>query len=64
MESGIIWTAEEGWLKCPTCNKKLQRIDRNTEAENMPIWCPRCSKEYKFSIHRDRSATTPESRNL
>lgn len=56
MESAIIWTADEGWFKCPACQKKLQRIDRTTEAENVPIWCPRCSKEYRLSIRRDRSA--------
>ena len=56
VNSGIIWTEQEGWLQCPICHKKLQRIERTTEAENLPIWCPRCAKEYKLSIRRDRSA--------
>ena len=54
--SDILYTAQDGYISCPTCGKKLQRITRETEAENLPIWCPRCRMETIITIHRDRSA--------
>ena len=48
--------AKDGWICCPICKKKLQRITAKTEAENLPIWCPRCRQEYTTEIRRDRSA--------
>lgn len=63
--SGKIKAAEKGWITCPICHRKLQRVAPDTRAENLPIWCPRCKTEYTVSIPtRDRSATTPESMNL
>lgn len=62
MDSDILVTEEKGWFTCPTCRRKLQRVAPETRAEHLPIWCPRCKREYNVSIHRDRSATTPESR--
>lgn len=64
MVSDILMTKQKGWITCPICNRKLQRVAPETTAENLPIWCPRCKQEYIIQIHRDRSATTPESRNL
>ena len=56
MKSDIIIPAQDGWICCPTCSKKLLRVRPETEAENLPIWCPRCRQEYTVEIHRDRSA--------
>lgn len=53
---GILFTAHDGFIECPSCRKKIQRITRETEAENLPVWCPRCRKEIVIEIHRDRSA--------
>ena len=55
MKSDILMTAQDGWITCPTCHKKLQRITAETEVENLPIWCPRCRREYTTEIRRDRS---------
>ena len=55
-KSDIIMPAQDGWICCPTCRKKLQRITAETKAENLPIWCPRCRRELITEIHRDRSA--------
>ena len=56
MKNDILLTAKNGWIICPACHKKIQRITPRTEAENLPIWCPRCRVEYTIDIHRDRSA--------
>lgn len=55
-ESVILIVAADGWFTCPGCHKNLLRITRATTAENLPIWCPRCHKEYTIEIQRDRSA--------
>ena len=55
-KSDIIMPAQDGWICCPTCRKKLQRITAETKAENLPIWCPRCRRELITEIHRARSA--------
>ena len=57
MISDILVTAKDGWICCPNCHKKLLRMTAETEAENLPIWCPRCSREFTIEIRkRDRSA--------
>lgn len=61
VDSVILFTAEEGWITCPICKKKLLRVEYETEAENLPLRCPRCKREYITHIRRDRSAMTPES---
>ena len=52
----IIMPAQDGWITCPSCRKKLLKITADTEAENLPIRCPRCKEEYNLQIRRDRSA--------
>ena len=64
VDSGKIKAEQKGWITCPICHRKLQRVAPETTAENLPVWCPRCKTEYTVSINRDRSATTPESKNL
>ena len=54
--SGTIKPAKDGWITCPSCSKKLLRVRPETEAENLPIWCPRCRQEIIVNIERDRSA--------
>ena len=56
MKSDILVPAKDGWICCPHCHKKLQRITVDTQAENLPIWCPRCRMELITNIERDRSA--------
>lgn len=55
-KSDILLSVQKGWLTCPACHKKLQRVDPDTEASHLPVWCPRCRIEYQATIHRDRSA--------
>ena len=56
VKSDILVPAQDEWICCPNCHKKLQRVRPETEAENLPIWCPRCRVEYTTEIRRDRSA--------
>ena len=57
VKNDILVASQDGWITCPTCRKKLQRITAETEAENLPVWCPRCRREYTTEIRkRDRSA--------
>ena len=62
LNSDIMLTVQKGWITCPHCQKKLQRVAADTSAQNLPVWCPRCRIEYRVQIDRDRSAKTPESR--
>ena len=37
---------KKGFLVCPVCRQRTpQRIDKNTKADNLPLWCPRCKNE-------------------
>ena len=56
MKSDILLTVQKGWIICPSCHKKIQRVNKDTEAVNLPVWCPRCRVEYTTQILRDRSA--------
>ena len=45
---------KNGWLTCPVChrNKKLLRIDCNTEAKGLPVFCRDCRHESILDISR------------
>ena len=36
----------DGVYYCPKGHRTSQRINKNTNAENMPIWCKHCKKAY------------------
>ena len=35
-----------GWYYCPAGHKTGQRIEKNSNIENTPIWCKHCKKSY------------------
>jgi len=35
-----------GWYYCPAGHKTGQRIEKNSNIENTPIWCKHCKKAY------------------
>lgn len=39
-------TIKDGWYYCPHGHKTPQRIEKDTNAVNMPIWCKLCKKAY------------------
>lgn len=44
----------DGWVTCPVClrNKRLLRIDPETEATALPVYCRDCKKEIILDIAR------------
>lgn len=46
-----------GWIICPHCrrNRKLLRIDPETEAHGLPVWCRDCKTEIILDIARGQS---------
>ena len=35
-----------GWYYCPAGHKTGQRVEKNSNIENTPIWCKHCKKAY------------------
>ena len=55
-ENGTIFPTAGGFLTCPNCGKqKLQRLEPDTEAHALPVYCSRCRREYKIDIRRARA---------
>ena len=46
-----------GWLICPVCkrNKHLLRIQPETEAKDLPVYCRDCKTEMIVNIDRGQS---------
>ena len=37
---------KEEWILCPLCqNKTRNRIRKDTELKNFPLYCPKCKRE-------------------
>ena len=50
-------TVKDGWLTCPNCrrNKRLMRVDAETEGNRIHAWCPKCKNEVVLNIARGLS---------
>ena len=50
-------TVKDGWITCPNCrrNKRLLRIDPDTEAVGLPVYCRDCKAEIILDIARGQS---------
>ena len=50
-------TVKDGWVACPVCrrNRRLIRIDPNTEATDLPVFCRDCKSEIILNIERGQS---------
>lgn len=46
-----------GWITCPNCrrNHRLLRIDDETEAQCLPVYCRTCRTEIILNIERGQS---------
>ena len=46
-----------GWVTCPECgrNHRLLRIEPDTEADCLPVYCRTCRREIKLHIERGPS---------
>lgn len=45
----------DGYVVCPVCDSKVQRILPNTSAVNLPIYCRRCKLQHVVNIEADRA---------
>lgn len=49
-------SVKDGWIICPVCrNKRLLRIEEETEAHDLPVYCRDCKTEIILDITRGRS---------
>ena len=50
-DCGIIVTTE-GWVHCPVCrrNKRLLRVEADTYARRLPVFCRDCKSEIILDI--------------
>lgn len=48
---------KDGWVTCPVClrNKRLFRINSDTEATALPVYCRDCKTEIIVNIARGQS---------
>ena len=48
---------KDGWVTCPVCkrNHRLLRVDPETEASNLPVYCRTCRSEFVLNIDRGQS---------
>lgn len=37
---------KDGWYYCPRGHKAAQRIEKNSDMENTPVWCKHCKRAY------------------
>ncbi len=50
--------ANNGWVMCPHCRRKLLRLFPDTEVVNLPVLCRHCHNETIVNIP---NAPAPES---
>lgn len=48
---------KNGWVTCPVCNRnhRLLRINEDTEAKGLPVYCRYCKAEVILNIGRGQS---------
>jgi hypothetical protein len=43
---------KDGWVYCPICsNKTRTKIRKDTEAKNLPVFCPKCRNTIVMDIY-------------
>ena len=48
--------AKDGWISCPGCGRHLLRIEEDTTANKLPVYCRGCRREIILNIDRGLSA--------
>lgn len=48
---------QDGWIACPECgrNHRLLRIDPETEAKHLRVYCRTCRREIILDIEKGQS---------
>lgn len=42
---------KDNWYYCPTGHKTGQRVEKNSNIENTPIWCKHCKWQGEIYCH-------------
>ena len=42
----------DGWLVCPGCHKRVLRVEPNTAAQNLIVYCRNCKRTVTVDIDR------------
>lgn len=45
---------KDGWYYCPRGHKTAQRIEKNSDMGNTPVWCKHCRRAYYPVIKNGR----------
>lgn len=56
VKSGKL-TIVDGYITCPLCGKKLQRVPPDMSASNLPVYCFKCKQEFNVNIECGQSLT-------
>lgn len=41
------------WIYCPICNSKTRlKIKEDTEAKNLPVFCPKCKNTFVLDVEK------------
>lgn len=56
-EHDTLPVGTHGWVTCPRCrrNHRLLRVDGDTEADRLPVYCRTCKTEIILHIERGQS---------
>lgn len=56
MDYGTL-SVKDGWVTCPVCrrNHRLIRVDPETVAAGLPVYCRTCRSEIILNIERGQS---------
>ena len=48
---------KDGWVTCPVCkrNRRLLRVEPETQARGLPVYCRTCRTEIILNIDRGQS---------
>jgi|GEM_PF-5755407 hypothetical protein len=38
------------WIRCKCCKNNMIRIERDTEATQLPVYCRKCKNSFKVNI--------------
>lgn len=53
---------KSGWYYCPRGHKTAQRIEKNSDIENTPVWCKHCKRAYYPRVTKGKLHEISENR--
>lgn len=53
---------KDGWYYCPRGHKTAQRIEKNSDMENTPVWCKHCKRAYYPRVTKGKLHEISENR--